>query len=155
MSTPAAAPGNPPPRHVGHGTAWLLLLASLVLAWLFYTISGRDVVLARIVASLPADAKLSWTSAEGPAAGPMTLHGVHFSYHGNEFRAREVMLDPALQPLMWRKLRLDALRIRDAQLNIARSDKPFELPRWPDSLPKIAPPIPVQADDIQIDGTNA
>jgi translocation and assembly module TamB len=58
----------------------------------------------------------------------MTLHGVRFAWHGHEFRAAEVRLDPALQPMLWRKLRLDALQVRDAQLSIAKSDEPFQLP---------------------------
>ena len=124
----------------------------MLLAWLFNSIAGRDVLLARIVGALPADATLTWTTAEGPAAGPLTLRGVHFAYHGHEFRAREVMLDPALQPLVWRKLRLDALSVRDAQLTIAPSAEPFKLPSWPDSLPKIAPPLPIRADALQVDG---
>jgi translocation and assembly module TamB len=124
----------------------------LALAWLFNTIAGRDLLLARIVAALPADASLSWTSAEGPAAGPLTLHDVRFAYHGTEFRAVEVLLDPALQPLLWRKLQLDALRVRDAQLWLPRSTEPFRLPSWPQSLPKILPPLGLQADRIEVDG---
>lgn len=150
---------SPPPprsrwRHARRGglaTAILLLAGLLLLAWLFNTVAGRDLLLARIVAALPADATLTWTAAEGPAAGPLTLRGVHFSYHGHDFRAREITLDPALQPLVWRKLRLDALSVRDARLVIAPSDEPFRLPRWPDSLPKIAPPLPIQADALEVD----
>ena len=159
MNTPGPAPSAPPLRsrwrHVrrtGYAAAVGLIAAALLLAWLFNTIAGRDVLLARIVGALPADATLTWTAAEGPAAGPLTLRGVRFAYHGHEFRAREVMLDPALQPLIWRKLRLDALSVRDAQLTIAPSDEPFKLPRWPDSLPKIAPPLPIRVDALQIDG---
>jgi translocation and assembly module TamB len=114
--------------------------------------AGRDFLLARIVAALPADAHLSWTSAEGPAAGPMTLRGVRFAWHGHELRAAEVRLDPALQPLVWRKLRLDGLQVRDAQLSIARSDEPFELPAVADSLPAISTPLPIQADHVEVDG---
>src|SRR5690606_41629513 len=36
-------------------------------------------------------------------------------------------------------------------LSLPRSDTPFELPRWPESLPDIAPPLELQADDIRID----
>jgi translocation and assembly module TamB len=151
-------PAPPPPRWRRHarraawGSAVMVVLVVCLLAWLLKTIGGRDFLLARIVAALPADAQLSWTSAEGPAAGPMTLRGVHFAWHGHEFRAAEVRLDPALQPLVWRKLRLDALQVRDAQLTIAPSDEPFQLPRWPESLPAIATPLPIQADRVVVDG---
>ncbi|MEO8160593.1 MAG: translocation/assembly module TamB, partial [Arenimonas sp.] len=128
------------------------MAAALLIAWLFYTITGRDLLLARIVGALPADATLTWTSAQGPAAGPLTLHGLHYAYHGTDFRAQQVTLDPALYPLVWRKLRLDALSVRDAQLAIPRSAEPFKLPQWPDSLPAIATPLPIQADSIVVDG---
>src|SRR5690606_37045599 len=62
-----------------------------------------------------------------------------------------VVLDPALRPLLGRRLRLDALVVRDATLELPRSDTPFELPQWPESLPGIAPPLDLQADDIRID----
>jgi len=130
----------------------MVVITVVLLAWLLNTIAGRDFLLARIVAALPADAQLSWKSAQGPAAGPLTLHGLRFAWHGHEFRAAEVRLDPALQPMIWRKLRLDALQVRDAQLSIARSDEPFRLPQWPDSLPAIVVPLPIQAERIEVDG---
>lgn len=159
MNAPAsAASPSPPPRsrwrHArrgGYASAIFAFVALLVLAWVFETTAGRDVLLARIVAALPADAALSWTAAEGTASGPLTLRGVHFTYRGHDFRAREVTIDPALRPLIWRKLRLDALHVRDAELVIASSDEPFRWPAWPDSLPKIATPLPIQADAVGID----
>ncbi len=162
MNTSAPATAERPPlpprsrwRHARRGgiaTAVLLVLSLLLLAWLFNSIAGRDLLLARIVAALPPEATLTWTDAAGPASGPLTLRNVRFAYHGHEFSAQEVTLDPALRPLIWRKLRLDALKVRDAQLTIAPSDEPFKLPQWPDSLPKIAPPLPIQADVVEVDG---
>ncbi|MEG3051054.1 MAG: translocation/assembly module TamB, partial [Thermomonas sp.] len=52
---------------------------------------------------------------------------------------------------MGRTLRLDALDVRGAVLDLPRSDTPFEMPTWPDVLPKIEPPLAVQADTIRID----
>ena len=63
----------------GLGTLALAVVAGLLLYWLLMTIGGRDVLLRQIVARLPADTALTWKSAEGPASGPMTLRGVHFS----------------------------------------------------------------------------
>src|SRR3546814_15847514 len=57
----------------------LFLLAVVLLVWLLQTIAGRDLLLNQIVTRLPANTTLTWTDAEGPAAGPLTLHGVHFS----------------------------------------------------------------------------
>jgi translocation and assembly module TamB len=147
----------------------VFVLAVLVLGWLLNTVGGRDLLLRQVVARLPADATLTWARAEGPASGPLTLHDVRFSMPRQRdpdcvpspqapcamgtirFRAALVVLDPAIRPLLGRRLRLDALVVRDAALDLPRSDKPFALPRWPESLPDIAPPLALQADDIRID----
>lgn len=144
----------------------LALGVAALLYWLLTTIGGRDVLLAQIQQRLPADASLSWERAEGPASGPLVLHGMRFTYvmadkdgkrdplHPRllEFTARRALLDPALRPLLGRRLRLDALRLEGATLEIPESDEPFELPRWPGSLPAIHPPLSLQADDVRVDG---
>jgi translocation and assembly module TamB len=152
------------------GTGALVVIAAVVGWWLLTTIGGRDVLLAQIVARLPAGATLTWQRAEGPASGPLTLHGVRFTMPRARdaacittdrhacamgtiaFTARTVVLDPALRPLLGRTLRLETLSISGATLELPRSTKPFEFPRWPDSLPQIAPPLGLQADTIRIDG---
>ena len=148
----------------------LVLLGGLAVYWLLTTVGGRDVLLAQIVARLPAGTTLTWQRAEGPAAGPLTLRGVRFSMPRQRdpdcvptatascamgriaFSAGTVVLDPALRPLLGRRLRLDALDLRDATLVLPESDTPFKFPRWPDVLPQIAPPLALQADRIRIDG---
>lgn len=130
----------------------LLLLAMFALYWLLQTIAGRDVLLAQVVARLPANSSLTWSKAEGPLAGPLLLHDLDFRYEDIHFTARRALLDPDIRPLLGRKLRLDALEIADAQLALGPSeDKPFELPRWPDVLPAIELPLALQADRIAID----
>ncbi|TZF80552.1 translocation/assembly module TamB, partial [Lysobacter lacus] len=136
----------------GLATLGVLLLVAAFAYWLLTTVAGRDLLLAQIKARLPATASLTWSSAEGPASGPMTLHGVHFRWNKLDFVARTVVLDPALRPLLGRRLRLDAMRIEGATLDLPPNDKPFELPRWPDSLPQITVPLALQADDIRVDG---
>ena len=145
------------------------LAGGVLVWWLLTSVRGRDVLLAQIVARLPAGTSLTWRQAEGPASGPLTLRGVRFSMPRQRdpeckptatascamgritFSAREVVLDPALRPLLGRRLRLDALDVRGAVLDLPRSDQPFELPRWPESLPDIAPPLALQADAIRVD----
>ena len=130
----------------------LLLLALFALYWLLQTIAGRDVLLAQVVARLPAGSSLTWSKAEGPLAGPLLLHDLDFRYEDIHFTARRALLDADIRPLLGRKLRLDALEISDAQLELGPSqDTPFELPRWPDVLPAIELPLAVQADRIVID----
>jgi translocation and assembly module TamB len=151
------------------GIAALGVLLGVLGWWLLATVGGRDVLLAQIVARLPAGTTLTWQAADGPASGPLTLHGVRFAMPRQRdaacvaaphhrcamgtivFTARTVVLDPALRPLLGRTLRLDALDIAQATLEIPATTKPFQLPRWPGSLPQIAPPLGLQARAIRID----
>src|SRR5690625_1537988 len=58
-----------------------LALALLILVgayWLLMTFGGRDFLLSQIVARLPAGTTLAWERAEGPASGPLSLHGLRF-----------------------------------------------------------------------------
>ena len=154
----------------GIGTLLIVIAVAALAYWLLMTIGGRDLLLRQIVARLPAGTELTWKQAEGPASGPMTLRGVHFSMPRQRdpdcvptpqascamgrivFDADVVTLDPALRPLLGRTLRLEALDVRGAVLDLPRSDEPFELPTWPDVLPQIEPPLALQADSIRIDG---
>jgi translocation and assembly module TamB len=149
-----------------------LVVAALVVTYLlFNTLRGRDVLLDQIVARLPPGTELRWSRAEGPASGPMTLYDVRYlqrscpDANGEPvawpncatplivaFAAKQVMLDPTLRPLLGRRLRLETLDLVDAALVLPESDEPFELPRWPESLPRIAPPLALQAEAIRIDG---
>ncbi|MFN3703693.1 translocation/assembly module TamB domain-containing protein [Thermomonas sp.] len=146
------------------------VMAMALAYWLVATLAGRDFLLGQIASRLPAGAVLTWSKAEGLVAGPLVLHGVHFAMPRQRdpdcvptpkascamgtitFDARTVVLDPALRPLLGRTLRLDSLDITDATLDLPRSDTPFELPRWPDVLPQIEPPLDLRADAIRIDG---
>lgn len=134
------------------GTSVLLVLAGVLLYWLLQTIAGRDALLAQVVARLPAGSSFTWQRIEGPLAGPLTLHGVDFRYGQIHFTAQRVYLDPDLRPLLGKRLRLDALEVGNATLDVPRSDEPFELPKWPDVLPKIEMPLAIQADALKIDG---
>ncbi|WP_240125591.1 translocation/assembly module TamB domain-containing protein [Thermomonas alba] len=167
-------PAPPPPRARRHrllvGSVMLLsLLLAATLGWLLLTTRGRDALLAQIVARLPAGTELTWDAADGPLSGPLTLRGVRFSMPRQRdpdcvptprarcamgtlrFQAQTVVLDPALLPLLGGTLRLDALEVRGGVLDLPRSDTPLQLPRWPDVLPQIAPPLALRADAIRID----
>ena len=161
MSTPT--PAAPPPRvrfyrkrrfwaWSGFTVLGMVLLALLLLYWLLQTVAGRDVLLAQVVARLPAGATLTWSKVDGPVAGPLLLHDLDFRYDDIHFTAERAYLDPDIRPLLGRKLRLDALQLKNASLNLAKSDEPFELPSWPGSLPQIEMPLAIQVDTITIDG---
>lgn len=129
----------------------LTLLIAFAAYWLLATVGGRNVLLNQIKARLPADATFSWRDADGPASGPLTLRGVHFNYEGIDFRAERIYVDTAIRPLLGRKLRLDALQVEDATLDMPKSKEPFKFPSWPEVLPDIAPPLSLQADDVRVD----
>ncbi|MET4572095.1 translocation and assembly module TamB [Stenotrophomonas rhizophila] len=164
MSTPTPTTPTPPPPRVrfyrkrrfwawsGFTVLGLVLLALLLVYWLLQTVAGRDVLLAQVVARLPVGATLTWSKVDGPVAGPLVLHNLDFRYDDIHFTAERAYLDPDIRPLLGRKLQLDALQIKNATLNLAKSDEPFEMPSWPDSLPQIEMPLAIQADTIIIDG---
>jgi len=124
----------------------------VLLYWLLQTVAGRDLLLAQIQARLPAGSTFTWERAEGPVAGPLTLHGVDFQFGDLRFQARRVHLEPDLRPLLGKRLYLDSLEVEDAILDLASSEEPFSLPSWPDSLPQIEVPLDIQADVLRLDG---
>ena len=163
-ATGPATPAAPPPRRPRFyrrkrfwwgsalTVAGLGLLALIAVYWLLQTVAGRDVLLAQVVARLPAGSSLTWERAEGPLAGPLTLYNLDFRYEEIHFTAERAYLDPDIRPLLGRKLQLDVLQLKNATLNLAKSEEPFELPSWPQSLPQIEVPLALQADRIAIDG---
>ena len=137
----------------GIASAIALVLLAIALYWLVQTVAGRDVLLGQIIARLPEGSTFTWKKVEGPIAGPLTLHGVDFRYGKIHFTAERVYLDPDLRPLLGKRLRLDALQLTNATLDIPKSDdEPFKLPTWPELLPQIEMPLNIQADTLAIDG---
>ncbi|PJK10901.1 pathogenicity protein [Lysobacteraceae bacterium NML95-0200] len=140
--------------------------------WLVNTLAGRDFLLAQIKARLPANTTFEWQSADGPVNGPLTLHGVRFSWTAcadddfdvnttamslckdtrtSEFHASRVMLHPQLGALLGRRLRLRALEVDGAALAlVSADDTPFELPTWPEVLPRIEPPLAIEVDAVRV-----
>src|SRR5690554_4388071 len=161
--------------HTGIASLVLAVLVMFGAYWLLMTFGGRDFLLSQITARLPAGTTLEWRQAEGPAAGPLSLHDVRFVQMtcpddaGGEpvpygrcdehrvlvFTAQRVTIDPAVLPLLGRLLRLDVLDVENAVLSLpppVEDDEPFQLPTWPDSLPDIGPlPLSLQAGAIRID----
>lgn len=161
-------------RGLVRGLMLLIVLSLLTVAsgrWLLHSEGGRDLLLGQIVARLPDGITLTWSRAEGTFAGPLALRDVRYAQLGcpdrdgepvawpgceeplrTSFRAARVELAPSLRALFGRRLHLRTLRIVDATLVLPRDDAPFELPRWPESLPSIEPPLALEADAIAIDG---
>lgn len=162
MSTPTPTPPAAPRRArfyrrrrfwVGSGLTvlGLMLLALIAVYWLLQTVAGRDVLLAQVTARLPVGATFTYGKVEGPVAGPLTLRDVDFRYQDIHFTAERVYLEPDLRPLLGRKLQLDAVQVSNASLNLGKSEEPFTLPSWPESLPQINVPLAIQADKIDVE----
>jgi translocation and assembly module TamB len=154
------------------GSMALALVGAVLLYWLLATFGGRDFLLARIVGLLPAGTELTWSRAEGPVRGPLTMHDVRYVQRGCPdvdgepvpygrcatptvltFTARRITLTPEIAPLVGRRLRLDGLQVVEAALDLPVAvDEPFELPRWPESLPAIELPLSLESDAIEVDG---
>lgn len=153
------------------GVGVLVVLLAVVVYWLLTTLGGRGFLLSQVSARLPEGTTLTWQRAEGPVSGPMTLHGVRFVMKScpekdgkpvpygeclnpgtTTFTARRVTVDPDIRPLFGKLLRLDAMDVEGATLDLPKTDTPFELPRWPDVLPQIELPLGLQADTLRIDG---
>ncbi|MDY0020878.1 translocation/assembly module TamB domain-containing protein [Arenimonas caeni] len=127
-------------------------LLGAVLAWLLLSAGGRDTLLAQITARLPEGA-LQWERAEGALRGPLVLHGVRYAQDGVELRARRLMLDPDLLPLLGRRLQLDALELDDAVLVLPEArDEPFSPPEWPGVLPRIPLPLDIRSARVDVAG---
>ena len=151
------------------GALALVVVVVVFAWWLLTTTNGRGLLLRQIVARLPSGTTLTWQQAQGPVSGPMTLHGVRFAMPRAldstcvataaqpcatgliVFTANTIVLNPALRPLLGRRLRLNTLDISGATLELPKSTQPFTLPRWPQSLPQITPPLELRADSIRID----
>ncbi|MEO5595930.1 MAG: translocation/assembly module TamB domain-containing protein [Lysobacteraceae bacterium] len=154
-----AAPKKSPPqqprrrwlRHVGIGGVLLVVVIAALLFWLLATVSGRNTILARIVATLP-PGSLSWQRADGVISGPLTLYGVHYQHDGVDFRAQRITLVATLQPLLRKRLRLSRLNIETASLDLPKDTKPKPPPSWPDVLPKFAVPFDLGVDNMHVRG---
>lgn len=156
----------------GVSTLAILALMLVALYWIVMTVAGRDFLLAQIKLRLPAGTELTYSKAEGPVRGPLVLHDVDFKHRvcpdkdGEpvawpncdtpriiHFTAERAMLHPSLRPLLGRTLFLRALEVDNATLELPKGeDEPFELPRWPKSLPNIKPPMNLHAESIRVDG---
>lgn len=145
------------------------LVSAIALMWLLHTEGGRDFALRRAVAGLPNGSSLHWQSARGTLAGPLTLRGVALAMPVQRdsrctptagkpcatgllrLDIAQADVDAALLPLLARRLRLEALSVRGARLELPRDDTPFELPKWPDVLPTLDLPIVIEADALTLD----
>lgn len=128
-----------------------LLLAFLGSQWMLRSDSGRDWVLARIVAALPDGARLSWREVEGPLSGPIELRDFDYQQaDGLRLQAARLRLVPNMLPLLGGRIGLSELRLEQGRLHLPKSDEPFEWPRWPQVLPAIEMPLSLSVSQLEI-----
>ena len=129
----------------------LLVLGLLASQWLLRSAGGRDWVMARIVAALPAGSTLSWREVSGPLSGPIELRDVDYRQaDGLRLQAARLRLVPQILPLLSRRIGLSDLRLEQGRLSLPKSDKPFEWPQWPALLPAIDMPLSLSVSRLQI-----
>ncbi|MCX7041812.1 MAG: hypothetical protein NT117_03820, partial [Gammaproteobacteria bacterium] len=134
------------------GLAAGLLVAVLWSAWLLRSTGGRDFVLARAMAVLPAGSTLTWQSMDGSLSGPLEIRGLHYAYQAHRFDAARLRIDHGLWPLLSGRLDINSLTIEGANWVIPRDESPTELPKWPDVLPVLDMPITVNVRQLQVRG---
>ncbi len=158
MNVPVAS--QKPPRsfarrwsfRVGLASVVLMVAAGVLLFWLLATAGGRDTLLARVVGLLPANS-LRWEKAEGTVYGPLVLHGLRYDHGGVVFTAERVLLDARVLPVLGRRLQLDRLEVDRAVLVLPPDGDPaFELPTWPEVLPRLPMPLQINTTRLDVDG---
>ena len=118
--------------------ALLVVLAVSFGSWVLRSEGGRDWLLARVLAQLPADSSVRWEGIEGRLSGPLVIHGLDYRQaDGLRVQARRVRIDHSVWPLVSRRWQVQSLDGEDVRVTLAREDAPFEWPRWPEVLPRL------------------
>ena len=135
MAASEAVPGRAVLRGLGLGFAALaaLLLVALLALWgLLATAFGRDLLLDRLLAGLPAE-RLQIGAREGSLAGGLRLHDVVYSDAQQRLSIDRLELRPAWPGLAPAELRLRLLRVQGLQQQ--RLDAPDAPQRsWAETL---------------------
>ena len=134
------------------GLATGLMVAVLWSTWLLRSTGGRDWLLARAIATLPAGSTLRWQSLDGSLSGPLEIRGLHYAYKAHRFDATRLRIDHGLWPLLSGRLDINSLTIESATWVVPRDDSPIELPGWPDLLPVLDMPLTVNVRELQVRG---
>lgn len=134
------------------GLAVVALVALISTTWLLRSTGGRDWLLARAIAVLPAGSTLRWQSIDGSLSGPLEIRGLHYAYKAHRFDAARLHIDHGLWPLLSGRLDVNSLTIDGATWVIPRDDSPTEMPKWPDMLPVLDMPLTVNVRKLQVRG---
>lgn len=139
---------------------WLkiaLVLAAVLLVllatglWATRSDSGRDFVLSQVQQQLPSDSRLQWQTVRGHLASGLQFQKLRYSDKTQNYSAERLSIRLALTPLLFRRLKIDDLNASGVRLQLPDDDKPFELPRWPESLPKLDLPLAILVERFHIE----
>ena len=138
----------------GLGVGVLVALLALAFGgWLLRSNGGRDWLLARVVASLPAGSSLQWKHIEGRATGPLAIEGLDYRQaDGLRVQAARLRLDHSVWPLLARRWQVRTLEAEGVVVRLPRDDTPFEWPRWPQVLPALELPLAISVAQLRIRG---
>lgn len=152
MAASEAVPGRAVLRGLGLGFAALaaLLLVALLALWgLLATAFGRDLLLDRLLAGLPAE-RLQIGAREGSLAGGLRLHDVVYSDAQQRLSIDRLELRPAWPGLAPAELRLRLLRVQGLQQQ--RLDAPDAPQRsWAETLQALDAPFALRIEHLHID----
>ena len=144
-------------RYLWRSLRWLLLLAlilGLLIAgmatWILNSDGGRDWLLARVIALLPAGSSVEWERMDGRLSDSLDVHGLRFAYDDLRIEAKHLRVQQTLWPLLSGRLQISRVEVDEAKLVLAPSDEPFELPRWPDILPALDMPVTLVVESLQV-----
>ena len=133
--------------------ALLVVLAVSFGSWVLRSEGGRDWLLARVLAQLPADSSVRWEGIEGRLSGPLVIHGLDYRQaDGLRVQARRVRIDHSVWPLVSRRWQVQSLDGEDVRVTLAREDAPFEWPRWPEVLPRLDLPMAISVRALDFRG---
>ncbi len=123
--------------------------------WLTRTDAGRDFALARVQGMLPDSAQLRWKSVDGQLYQGLQFERLTYTDEDLRIEAATLEFKVSLGPLLYRKLYLKHINATHVRVDLPKDDTPFELPRWPESLPALNLPLAIQAQsfvlsDIQL-----
>lgn len=144
-------------RYLWRSLRWLVLLALILgvlivgmTTWILNSNGGRDWLLARVIGLLPAGSSLEWDRMDGRLSESLDVYGLRFVHDGLRIEARHVHVEQTLWPLLSGRLRIARVEVDDATVNLAPSDEPFELPRWPEVLPALDMPVTLAVESLQV-----
>ncbi|HSH30006.1 MAG TPA: translocation/assembly module TamB domain-containing protein [Thiohalobacter sp.] len=137
-------------RRIGWFSGGLLLLLLLALLWLTLTPSGLRIGLALTARLVPGE--LRWEAVDGRLAGPLQIHGLHFSGAAGDYRLQRLDFD--WSPTALADLTLAVQRLHLDGLRLAPAPAPEAPPAAADesALPEIRLPLRIRLGDVQLNG---